>query len=184
MNDSEIVALFFQRNEYAIDRAQEKYGGLCFSTARRILPDARDAEECVSDVWMRIWNAIPPERPRHLGAYIARIARNLALDRFHYNSAEKRSTALTEAFEELEFCLPQTGQLPPEERQAFSDFIAAFLRRLNRESRIFFVRRYWYGESVEEIARAWGVSEGKVKSSLFRTRTRLRTDLEREGVLL
>ena len=184
MNDEQIVSLFFDRSESALGAVQEKYGGLCLSTARRILPDARDAEECVNDVWMRVWNAIPPERPQHLGAYVARVTRNAAIDRYHYNSADKRSTQLTEAFEELANVLPSRDEGAPEDRQAFSDFVASFLRSLSRENRVFFVRYYWYGESVGEIARDCRVGEGKIKSSLHRTRTKMREAMEKEGIRL
>ena len=151
----------------------------------RILPDERDAEECLSDLWVRVWNSIPPERPRALGAFLARIARNLALDRLSYNAAEKRDSALTEAFEELAPCLvgaddTQRGA----EAAEFRAWINAFLRAQTKENRVFFVRRYWYGESVSEIARACDCSEEKVKSSLFRTRNRLREAMRKEDIAI
>ncbi|WP_417054232.1 RNA polymerase sigma factor, partial [Dysosmobacter sp.] len=102
MGDQQIIQLFFQRCEEAITQTQKKYGALCRSVAQRLLTDPRDTEECVSDTYLRVWNAIPPERPRSLRAYLARITRNLALDRYNYNTAAQRSTALTDAFEELE----------------------------------------------------------------------------------
>ena len=109
MNDEQIVGLYFARAEAALTETEAQYGRLCLSVARRILPDERDAEECASDALLRAWNAIPPERPRSLGAYLARLTRNLALDRYAYNQAEKRSTALTGAFEELEPFLPDAA---------------------------------------------------------------------------
>ncbi|MGN0504962.1 MAG: RNA polymerase sigma factor [Lachnospiraceae bacterium] len=185
MNDEQITALFFQRSETAIAQAQEKYGKLCFSVAKNILPDTRDAEECVNDACLRAWNAIPPEHPRSLGAYLARITRNLALDRYTYNSAAKRNTALTSAFEELEDSLPdlRNGVEDHMEQQEFRHFINHFLKAQTKENRIFFIRRYWYGESISDISSACGVSEEKVKSSLFRTRTRLRTAMKKEELL-
>ena len=99
MNDEEIVRLYYERSEDGIAQSEQKYGRLCRSVIRRILPDERDAEECLSDVWIRTWNSIPPEKPRVLGAFLARIARNLALDKLSYNGAGKRASALTEAFE-------------------------------------------------------------------------------------
>lgn len=101
LNDEEIVRLYYERSEDGIAQSEQKYGRLCRSVIRRILPDERDAEECLSDVWIRTWNSIPPEKPRVLGAFLARIARNLALDKLSYNGAGKRASALTEAFEEL-----------------------------------------------------------------------------------
>ena len=106
MGDDEILQLFYHRVEYAISAVEEKYGRLCRSVARGILKDERDVEECVNDTCMRAWNAIPPEKPRSLEAYLVRITRNLALDRYAYHHSQKRETALTEAYEELEACLP------------------------------------------------------------------------------
>ena len=185
LNDTEIVQLFFARSEEGIAQSERKYGALCRSVIRRILPDERDAEECLNDVWGRVWDAIPPERPRVLGSFLARIARNLALDRYTYNRAEKRSTSLTEAFEELEPWLPDADDAQSAaEANEFRDWMRRFLNAQTRENRVFFVRRYWYGESVSEIARATGASEEKVKSSLFRTRNRLRETMKKEGIAL
>ena len=179
--DQSIIELYIQRDEQAIVRTEIKYGALCRSVARRILDDIRDAEECVSDTWMRTWNAIPPDRPNSLRAYLARITRNLAVDRYNYNTAAKRSTVLTEAFEELEPWLTTRSGDPDDElgltelRRVLNDF----LRRQSAEARVFFLRRYWYGESVRDIADECRVTESKVKTSLFRTRERLRAELER-----
>ena len=173
MEDAQIIDHFFRRDPEAIRAAQEKYEKRCLAAARHILPDARDAEECVSDVWLRLWNAIPPERPRSLAAYITTVTRRLALDKCDYNRAAQRRSDLTVAFEELEGCLPaEDGAV-----------LNGFLRKLTRQSRTYFIRRYWYGESIREIADSCGAGEEKVKSSLFRTRQRLRTVLEKEGML-
>ena len=175
---------FFRRDPEAIRAAQEKYEKRCLAAARHILPDDRDAEECVSDVWLRLWNAIPPERPRSLAAYITTVTRRLALDKCDYNRAAQRRSDLTVAFEELEGCLPaEDGAVRALEQQEFRRVLNDFLRKLTRQSRTYFVRRYWYGESIREIADSCGAGEEKVKSSLFRTRQRLRTVLEKEGML-
>lgn len=185
LNDDEIVQLYFERSEDGIAQSQQQYGKLCRSVIRHILPDERDAEECLSDVLVRVWNSIPPERPHALGAFLARIARNLALDRYTFNNAEKRASALTEAFEELEPCLAGADDAQRgAEAAEFNAWINAFLRAQTRKNRVFFVRRYWYGESVGEIARACGCSEEKVKSSLFRTRNRLREAMQKEEITL
>ena len=157
MEDAQIIDHFFRRDPEAIRAAQEKYEKRCLAAARHILPDVRDAEECVSDVWLRLWNAIPPERPRSLAAYITTVTRRLALDKCDYNRAL--------------------------EQQEFRRVLNGFLRKLTRQSRTYFVRRYWYGESIREIADSCGAGEEKVKSSLFRTRQRLRIVLEKEGML-
>lgn len=114
MEDAQIIDHFFRRDPEAIRAAQEKYEKRCLAAARHILPDARDAEECVSDVWLRLWNAIPPERPRSLAAYITTVTRRLALDKCDYNRAAQRRSDLTVAFEELEAaCPPRTAQSVP-----------------------------------------------------------------------
>ena len=186
MEDEQIITLFFQRSPDALPETRRKYGALCQSVARKILPDQRDVEECVSDMLMRLWNAIPPERPRCLSAYIARITRNLSLDRYSYNMAEQRSTALTQAFEELEPWLPASTSDPEHafDEKHFHTVMNDFLRALPKEARVFFLRRYWYGESIREIADAFRVSEAKVKTSLFRTRQRLREAIDNEGIVI
>lgn len=186
MGDQQIIQLFFQRCEEAVTQTQKKYGALCRSVAQRLLADPRDTEECVSDTYLRAWNVIPPERPRSLRAYLARITRNLALDRYKYNTAAQRSTALTDAFEELEPWIA-TEQGDPDTELDASELrrvLNGFLRRQSAEARVFFLRRYWYGESIREIAEECCVSEAKVKTSLFRTRERLRTELEQERIRL
>lgn len=184
--DDEILQLFYHRVEYAISAVEEKYGRLCRSVARGILKDERDVEECVNDTCMRAWNAIPPEKPRSLEAYLVRITRNLALDRYAYHHSQKRETALTEAYEELEACLPLAKDGPEEAAmvQELQRTLNDFLRAQPEDARRFFLRRYWYGESIAEIAEACGASSGRIRSSLFRTRARLRRRLEEEGVFL
>ena len=183
MDDKQIIDLFFGRSEQAIAQLKQKYSSLCLSVARRILPDTRDAEECLGDVLLKIWNSIPPDQPDSLSAYLSRITRNTALDRYSYNHAEKRSSALTGAFDELEGSLASSFDVERlAQEQEFHRFINEFLRGLKKENRVYFVRRYWYGESITEISTACSVSEEKVKSSLFRTRNRLKTALEKEGV--
>ena len=182
--DDTIIALYWERAQDAIAFTKEKYSALCRSIARRLLPDERDVDECESDVYMRAWNSIPPERPDCLSAWLAGVTRNAALDRSKYNLAACRNSALTEAFEEFEPWL--TGGSDPQtylEGDELKKLINDFLREQPQEARRFFLRRYWYGESVREIAQASGVSEAKVKTSLFRTRERLRTKLEREAKL-
>lgn len=186
MEDSQIIALFFSRSEQAIAEVMAQYHSLCMGVARKILPDERDAEECVQDACVRAWDTIPPQNPRSLGAYLACITRNLALDRYSYNHAEKRSTALTAAFEELAPYLaadssdPAAGSVQSDFRAALNDF----LRQLPKEKRVIFVRRYFYGDSVREAAKFCGCTEGKVRTVLFRVRNDLKNALEKEGITL
>lgn len=182
MEDLQIIGLLFQRSETAIFALQQKFGGLCRSIISNILPDNRDVEECMSDAFLRVWNSIPPQRPERLDSYIARIARNVALDRYDYNTASMRNTGMTLAFEELALYLPSREQ--ETDAVEFKSFINRFLRGLPKASRMMFIRRYWYGESIAQIADAFECSEEKVKSTLFRTRNKLRQAMIKEGIYL
>ena len=182
MEDLQIIGLLFQRSETAIFALQQKFGGLCRSIISNILPDNRDVEECMSDAFLRVWNSIPPQRPERLDSYIARIARNVALDRYDYNTASMRNTGMTLAFEELALYLPSRDQ--ETDAVEFKSFINRFLRSLPKASRMMFIRRYWYGESIAQIADAFECSEEKVKSTLFRTRNKLRQAMIKEGIYL
>lgn len=182
MDDIQIISLLFQRSDRAISALQQKFGGLCKSIISNILSDARDVEECMNDTYLRIWNAIPPQKPDRLDSYLARIARNTALDRYDYNTAGTRDTKLVLAFEELAACLPSGKN--EENRTHFRVFINGFLRDLPKMSRIIFIRRYWYGESIQQIAIACSCSEERIKSSLFRTRNKLRQAMIKEEIAL
>lgn len=182
MEDQQIIGLLFQRSETAIFVLQQKFGGLCRSIISNILPDGRDVEECASDTYLRVWNSIPPQCPERLDSYIARIARNVALDRYDYNTASMRHTGMTLAYEELAMYLPSRSE--ESDSLEFRTFINRFLRGLPKASRTMFVRRYWYGESIAQIAEAFECSEEKVKSSLFRTRNKLRQAMIKEGIYL
>ena len=182
MEDIQIIGLLFARSETAISALQQKFGGLCRAVIMHILPDPRDVEECISDTYLRVWNSIPPQRPERLDSYLARIARNVALDRHDYNMASMRNSGLSIAYEELVLELPvrenETDTL------AFRTFINRFLRGLPKLSRVMFIRRYWYGESIAEIAEVFRCSEEKVKSSLFRTRKKLCEAMIKEEIYL
>ena len=128
MHDSGIIDLLFQRSEQAIIALQQRFGGLCKSVISRILTDGRDVEECISDTYLRVWKSIPPQRPDRLDSYVARIARNAALDRYDYNSALARSSAMTLAFEELEHYIPTQERCC--DASEFRGFLNRFLRAL------------------------------------------------------
>ena len=182
MDDRQILDLFWARSQDAIPAAAAKYGAYCRSIALSILRQPQDAEECVNDAWLRAWNAIPPRRPEVLSAFLGKLTRNLALNRWRDGAAEKRGggeTAL--ALEELGDCL--TGgdaTLQAVEARLLAERINAFLRDLPREKRQIFLRRYWYLLPVKEIARLHGRSEQAVASLLLRLRRQLRTFLEQE----
>ena len=186
MEDEQIVDLFLQRKDSAINALKNKYDRFCYSIIMKIVPDQRDIDECLNDLYLRIWNSIPPDHPNCLPAYLAKITRNIALDKYSYNTAKMRNSDLTTAFSELEpFLGEQESSLENfADAQDFKDFINRFLRKQPKEARVFFVRRYWYGDSIKEIAAAYKVSEEKVKTSLFRTRNKLKSAMIKEGISL
>ena len=186
MEDSQIIELYWARDQRAIDETQEKYGAFLHQLAWNILRSHGDAEECVNDTYLRTWNAIPPARPTLFRAWLGRIARNLSLDRWKRTSAQKRGgDSLEILLGELDACVPaRHGTEAALEDLEIAGLISAFLRQLPRETRAIFLERYWYGRTVAEIARGLGYGECKVKSSLFRTRNALRAYLEREEVFL
>ena len=182
--DCAIVELYWNRDQTAILRSQEKYGPQCHTLAHNILHSREDAEECVNDTYLRAWEAIPPTRPGVFRVWLGQITRNLSLDRWKSRRAEKRGGGAELLLGELEDCLPASGGGPEREMedQELAELLNVFLRGLSREGRAMFLRRYWYGESVAEVALALGCGEGKVKSSLFRSRKALRAFLEKEGI--
>lgn len=177
MDDKQIIELYFARSEQAIEESAVKYGGYCRTIAGNILPNAADAEECVSDTWLRAWDAIPPARPERLRAFLGRITRNLALDRLR---AEKRRCPIRE---ELSECLTQgdpTAGLV--DRVVLTAALDRFLAGLSTKKRKLFLRRYWYFATVEELARDFGMSESGVKMTLLRLRRELKEQLKQEGI--
>lgn len=183
MEDAAIIALYWERSESAVERTQAKYGARCRGIAWNILRSDADSEECVNDTWLRAWEAMPPERPEKLGAFLGRITRNLALDRLKKRGSQKRGGGRLElALSELEECVPSGGD--PADELALRELLDRFLASLSEEARVIFLRRYWYMLSVEEIARGMGASRSKVKSSLMRSREKLRALLEKEGIAL
>lgn len=184
MEDTEILERFWKRDEGAIPAAEEQYGTRLLRLAERLLGSREDAEECVSDTWLAAWNAIPPERPEHLFAYLARVCRNLALDRLDWRNAQKRKADVVTLTAELEACIPDSRRDQSLDGEAIGVLLTVFLEGLSEEARLVFLRRYWYGDTVQEVARRYGYSESKVKMLLFRTRKKLRTWLEKEGIAL
>lgn len=182
MEDLQIIELYFARSENAIKETKSKYGKRFLRIAYNILRNAEDAEECENDTYLRAWNSIPPKEPVPLSAYLSKITRNLALQKYEYYSAKKRNKNMELIFDELEDCIP--GSDDPESHYKEGELgkaIDAFLRGIDREDRTIFILRYWHSDSVKEIAKRFHFSESKVKSSLFRSRNKLRTYLVKEG---
>lgn len=182
MEDHEIVALYFARSERAITETARKFGAYCRKIAWNILASRRDAEECENDTWLAAWNTMPPQRPARLAPYLGRITRNLALDRYDRLHARKRG-GVDLVLEELSDALPAAGAVSDRMDAAeTARRISEFLRAQPEEARRIFLRRYWYCDKTGDIARRYGLTESKVRVSLHRTRQKLRTFLEQEGV--
>lgn len=180
VNDERIIELYWSRSEQAIAETDKKYGTMCRKIAGNLLRSDEDAEECVNDTYNGLWDAIPPARPQKLSSFIAKITRNLAMKRLTYRNAVKRAL-LTVSFEELEACIPAADS--PEQvlhGKELTQALERFLDTLDRESRNMFLRRYWFFDSIEEIAKGFGVSQSKVKSQLFRVRNKLKLFLAEE----
>lgn len=186
MDDKEIIDLFFERSENAIYEAESKYGRYCHCIAYNILHNNEDAEECVSDTFIKTWNVIPPTKPDNLKSFIGRIARNLSLDKYEKNHSQKRGfDNVSLILDELQECLPASDTVESiTDNNTLKEALNAFLRSLPTEKRNIFMRRYWYMSSIKEIASDYGIGESKVKMSLLRTRKQLKHFLEKEGIEL
>ena len=186
MEDQEIIDLYWARDQRAITETSEKYGAFLGHIAWNVLHSHDDAEECVNDTYLRTWNTIPPTRPSAFRFWLGRITRNLSLDRWKQAKAVKRGgDGMELLLGELDACVPAPrGTEQILEDREIASLISAFLRTLPPEPRSIFLRRYWYGDSVAQIAQALGCTQGKIKSSLFRTRNSLRAYLEEKEVAL
>ena len=182
MDDNKIVGLYFDRDERAIKETEDKYGNLIFSIADNILNSREDANECVNDTYLGVWNTIPPVRPISFRAYICKIARNVSLRRLEYESADKRGRNLTVSLCELEEVLCDEQIANGITDGEISRIISDFLRSESKIKRDVFIRRYYFFDSVEDIAKRYSFSISKVKSMLFRTRHKLKDFLAKEGI--
>lgn len=184
MDDNAIIELFWNRSERAVAETDMKYGAMCMKLAKNIVTNIQDAEECVNDAYLSLWNAIPPTRPAIFPAFVTKIVRNLAMKRATYNSAQKRASNMTVSIHELEGNLSiRSDPNEPLYEQELASCIEMFLRTIDYESRNIFLRRYWFFDSISEIAERFFISESKVKSQLFRTRNKLYEHLIKEGFL-
>ena len=182
MEDNNIVELFWRRSESAISETELKYGKYLHSISYRILTDTEDARECVNDTYLKAWETIPPAKPSHLFAYLAKICRNLAFDRLDWNNAVKRKAEVIALTQEMEECIPGTWQDETADSADISRSVGAFLQRQTKENRMIFVRRYWYGDSVSQIAQRYEISQSAVLMRLSRTRSKLASYLKKEGI--
>ena len=182
MTDKEITELYFARSENAIRETAKKYGKYCHTIADRILHSREDSEECVSDTYMKAWQTIPPQRPTYFFAFLAKICRHLAFGKLDWDNAAKRKAEVVSLSDEMQLCIPDRGWERRLEGQEIGHLLNEFLAVTPRESRMIFLRRYWYCDSIEEISRRYGIGQSKVKTSLHRTRGKLKAFLAKEGI--
>lgn len=185
MEDELIIDLFLQRREDAINETDKKYSSYLKKIIGTVLVSFEDIEECLNDTYMAVWGRIPPDSPKCLRAYIAKIARNIALNRYDYINAAKRNPGVAVLLSELEECLPSQHTVESEvEAGQIRSVLNGFLYGIDTEKRKLFLRRYWFGDSIEDIAAWSGFSKSKIKSVLFRIRKELKVYLEKEGIWL
>jgi RNA polymerase sigma-70 factor (ECF subfamily) len=185
MQDEKIIELFFERDEKALNETEAKYGNFCRTVASNILSMREDREECLNDLLLALWNNIPPERPRNLKAYIAKIVRNLALKKTRSENVWRRCKSFSEIGEEFIASIPDTYDLIAQfESDRAGEILNELLESLPEHERDVFVLRYYFGENVAYVAADMGFSEGKVKSILFRTRKKFAQALQKEGILV
>ena len=181
MEDKRIIQLLWDRTELALEILAQKFGRRLLTTARNILGNLQDAEESVSDTYWAVWNSIPPKNPDPLAGFVFKTGRNLALKRYRANSAQKRRGDYDLSLDELAGCIPAPALEETVEARDLGRAIDAFLDTLPRNSRVIFLRRYWFGDSVKNIARQLGISANTVSVRLSRTRSALREHLIKEG---
>ena len=186
MDDEKIVQLYWNRDEQAIPATSEKYGAYCASIARNILGNPGDAEECVNDTYMSAWNAMPPHRPGVLSAFLGNLTRNLSLNRYKYNSADRRGGGeIPAVLDEMAELVSDPGGVEQEmDRRELVEEINAFLGKLSKDQRGIFVCRYWYFDPVYQIAARYGMTENRVSVTLNRLRGKLRSHLLERGFMV
>lgn len=184
MEDAKIIELFWARNENAIAETDAAYGKRLYALANRILNNREDAEESVSDTYMKTWEIIPPQCPVHFYAFLASVCRHLSFHKLDWRQAAKRKAEIVTLTEEMERCIPDERRERELEARELGSALNAFLDTLPKVSRLIFLRRYWHADTVAGIAARYGVTESKVKMQLSRTRAKLRTYLEKEEIYL
>lgn len=182
MEDSKIMELYFARNEDAIRHTDDTYGRRLFLLADNIVKNDQDAEESVSDTYLKAWETIPPQKPRYFFAYLAKICRHFALGKLDWRMAAKRKAEIVSLTQEMETCIPDKSRDAAMDGRELSALLDAFLRTLSQQNRMVFLRRYWYADTIAEIAARYSISQSAVLMRLSRTRTKLCAYLEKEGI--
>ncbi|MFI3255218.1 MAG: RNA polymerase sigma factor [Eubacteriales bacterium] len=185
MTDEQLVALFFARDEQAIVETKDNYGKKLQRIALRIVQNHEDAEECENDTYLSAWESIPPHNPKtYLFSYLAKITRNHSINLYNKQHTQKRYANIVVLTEEMEECIPNPTEEAVDSKLGLSEVLNKFLWKLPETQRNIFILRYWYGKSMEELAKDFGFSQSKVKSMLFRTRNKLKSHFESEGYFL
>ena len=185
MTDLQIIALFFERSDQAICELAKSHEKAVRKVAYNILGDWQDAEECVNDTWLAVWNCIPPSRPSPLRTFVCRIARNLATKKYHINSAQKRNSQYDVALDELAECIPDLHTVEDAySAKELSIVINRFLDTLSYEDKFIFMRRYWYADTLTDIVRMTNMSYSSISVRLYRIRSKLKKLLMKEGLLV
>ena len=183
MDDGQIIELYHRRDEQAIAESERKYGRICRCIAQNILSIKEDAEECVNDTWYAAWKRMPPDKPQILGAFFGRITRNLSISRWRAYHAKKRYNGMEIMLSELDECIPDQDDVEKAvSRNELAQLLDGWLEALPQEDRTLFIRRYWAGEAVKELAGELGQRPNAVTKRLLRLRESLRKSLEREGI--
>ena len=181
MDDERIITLYWERDESAVRETEKKYGKYCYAVAYNILHSQEDSNECVNDTWNGAWKTMPPERPTKLQSFLARITRNIAIDRYRRDNAQKRSAEIEKTIDEYYECIPNGDALIDDEI-VLKQAINGFLSTLDTRTRVIFMRRYWYSMSVSDIAKGMRLSENHISIILHRTRCRFRAYLTKKGI--
>ena len=185
MDDKQIIELYFERDEQAIKETEKKYGRFCHYIAMNVLGIQEDAEECVNDTYYSAWKQIPPTVPEIFKIYLGRITRNLSISRFRAMRAKKRYSSMEIMLSELSDCVPSPSNVEQTmEVIQLSKYIIQWLDSLPEEDRVLFIRRYWFGDEVQELAKKYGISAAKMAQRMLRLRKSLKATLEKKGVAL
>lgn len=185
MEDMQIIDLYNSRDERAIKETQDKYGRMLHSISYNILSNSQDSEEIVNDTYSKAWNAIPPKKPSYLGAYLGKITRNLSINLWKSKRAKKRYDGIDLMLSELEDCIPSNETVEDIlETKEISESIDDWLGSLEKDDRVLFLKRYWFGEGLNTLAKEAGVSANKMAGRMYRLRESLRKFLEREGIFI
>lgn len=185
MEDLQIIDLYFRRDETAITETANKYGAFCRRVAKNILSLEEDTEECVNDTYLHAWNSMPPQRPVKLGAWLGRIVRNIALDMWRRHHSQKRYSGIEQVLDELADCIPSPQTVEREiDQKELTEAINTWLAELRQNDRVLFMRRYWNGDSVKDLAKECGMTSGGLAGKLYKLRQSLKTFLEKEGYIL